>query len=101
MGDLGSGEEVGVEEVAAEGGLDEGEGLAGRMVFRDVARGVTPDEGEARASLEGDGSDEEVLERGVGAREGGRGFSEGEFDQRAVGEGGAQEREEAVEGGRL
>ena len=89
LGDLGSGEEVGVEEVAAKSGLDQGDGLGGSVVFRDVAGGVAPHERELESRFEGHGSDEYILQCGIGPGEGGRGFAEGKLGQSAVGEGGS------------
>ena len=89
LGDLGSGEEVGVEKVAAKSGLDQGDGLGGSVVFRDVAGGVAPHERELESRFEGHGSDEYILQCGIGPGEGGRGFAEGKLGQSAVGEGGS------------
>ncbi len=95
LGVLGGREEVGVEEVGADESLELREGVGGREVFDDVARGVAPEEGEVRAGFERDGADVEVVDGGVGAAV----FAEGEFGERAVGEGGSEEGEEAFAGG--
>ena len=71
----------------------------GRVILRDVASGMTGDESEMRAGLERDRADENILERGVGAR--GGGFTEREFHEGVFGEGIAEEGEEAFAGGRL
>lgn len=99
LGGLCGGEEVGVEKIETEERFDFGEGGGGRVILGDVASGMAGDEGEVRAGLERDGADENILERGVGARRGR--FTEREFHEGAIGEGGAEDSEEAFAGGRL
>jgi hypothetical protein len=86
LGGLRGSEEVGVEEIGGEEGFDEGERGGSGVVFCDIARGVAENEGEPRPALEHDGADEDVFQGGVCATV----FAEGEFDERAFRDGGAQ-----------
>ena len=95
LGGLRRGEEVGVEEVAAEERFEFPQGLAEWVVLRDIAGGVTPEEREMRAGLQGDRPHEKILQGSVGAAI----FSEGEFDQGTVTQRGAEQIEETVASG--
>lgn len=93
---LRGGEEMCVEEIAAEERREESERFGWDVVFRDVAGVVAVEKRQVRAGFEGDGADEEVTERRVGAA----GFAEGELHEGAVAERGAEQVEEAVASGR-
>jgi hypothetical protein len=88
---------MGVAEIGAGEFFEKGDGFGVGEVFRDVARGVAIDEGELRTGLQDDGTDEEIVERGVAAAV----FAKGELHEGAFCEGSAEKREEAFAGGRL
>jgi hypothetical protein len=94
LGASGGGEKVGVEKISADEGFELGEGVGGRVVFRDVAGGVPPDEREVGTAFEGDGTDEQVFERGVGTAV----FTQGELRERSVTEGSSEQIEKTIAG---
>ena len=92
------GEQMRVEEIGADEFFEERERGLRRVVFGDVVCRVAVDKAQARAGLEGDGADVDVFERGIRAAV----FAQGELDQRAIGDGGVEQPEEAdARGGML
>ena len=89
--------QMGVEEIVAEERFERDKGRAGKVILGHITRGVTPEKGEVRARLQRDRTDKQIPQGGVDAAI----FAQREFHERAVGHGGAEQIEEAVEGGRL
>ena len=64
---LRGGVEVGVQEVAADQGIEEEERLLRRVVLGHVPGRMAPDEAQAGAAPDDDGPDVQVPERGIGS----------------------------------